>query len=270
MQRALIITLLAAAAAAAAAAPPALRAQRPPLHVSPRWKECAIQLSPSLTQAAWRRFTRELAVVGYFRPLTDARPLGRRTVELSLLQWRSGIDENAAAWNDTFVHPDSTHWLIGGGPLPIIGLAARAGVSERVDAGVYYTRNPEANYGLVGGQIQVNVMRAAQGRFAASTRLTMVRLVGPEDVAVAFYGADLVASHTVHLTGRVTVSPYASVTALLSTAHERSAVVSLADERVLGAMGSVGAAAQIGPATLAVQYDVAAVSAVSFRIGVGL
>ena len=48
----------------------------PKLHVNPRWKECSLQLDPSLTQAAWRQFTREGGLVSYFRPLVDARPHG--------------------------------------------------------------------------------------------------------------------------------------------------------------------------------------------------
>src|SRR5262245_62645512 len=95
------------------------------LHVNPRWKSCAIQLDASLSQAAWHQFTRDVGVVAYFRPLADARPLGRGTVELSLLQWGTNVDETSSAWNDTFVHPDSTHWLTEGGPLAIPGLMVR-------------------------------------------------------------------------------------------------------------------------------------------------
>src|SRR5947209_19837513 len=84
------------------------------LHVNPRWKECSFQLDPSLTQSAWHQFAREAGLVTYFRSLTDAEPMGRGRVELSLLQWQTGIHDSDAAWNDTFVHPDSTHWLFEG------------------------------------------------------------------------------------------------------------------------------------------------------------
>src|SRR6478736_3046114 len=84
----------------------------PNLHINNRWKECSIQLDPSLTQDEWHRFTREGGLATYFRPLVDARPMGIGRFEFSILQWNSKIDETAGAWNNTFVHPYSDHWLI--------------------------------------------------------------------------------------------------------------------------------------------------------------
>src|SRR5687768_9151675 len=59
------------------------------LHVNPRWKECSFQLDPSLTQKAWREFTSEAGLVVYFSPLTDAKPMGAKNFEVSLLQWKT-------------------------------------------------------------------------------------------------------------------------------------------------------------------------------------
>src|SRR5512144_3452115 len=119
---------------------------RPKLHVNPRWKQCSIQLDPSLTQSAWRQFTQEAGQVVYFRPLTDARPMGRGKFEFSLMQWQTNVDDNSSAWNDTFVHPDSTHWLYEGSGLQFPGLMVRAGVSGNTDVGVYFTKSPGAHY----------------------------------------------------------------------------------------------------------------------------
>src|SRR4051812_19433586 len=102
---------MAAAMAAMIHSPAGSQAVRPKLHVSPRWEECSIQLDSALTQTAWRQFTGEAGLVAYFRPLEDARPMGKRRFELSIVQWKTGIKSASPAWNDTFVHPDSTHWL---------------------------------------------------------------------------------------------------------------------------------------------------------------
>ena len=48
----------------------------PELNINPRWEECSFQLDPSLTQKVWHEFTREAALVAYFRPVTDAKPMG--------------------------------------------------------------------------------------------------------------------------------------------------------------------------------------------------
>ncbi|MGC4021421.1 MAG: hypothetical protein QM734_05495 [Cyclobacteriaceae bacterium] len=97
-------------------------AQEVKLHVNPRWKECSFQLDPSLTQSAWHDFTKEAGLVAYFRPLTDAKPMGKWKFEFSLLRWSTKINDKKSAWNDTFVHPDSTHWLKEGPRLAIPGL----------------------------------------------------------------------------------------------------------------------------------------------------
>src|SRR6476660_6369744 len=114
----------------------------PKLHINPRWKECSFQLDPALTQTAWRQFTQEAGLVAYFRPLSDARPMGKGHFEVSMLQWKTGINDTDAAWNDTFVHPDSTHWLFEGDGLKFPGIMARAGVSGNTDVGVYLTKSP--------------------------------------------------------------------------------------------------------------------------------
>lgn len=269
MKRAMISTW--AAVLVLALCPPAAFAQDPDvtLHVNPRWKSCAIQLDASLTQQAWHRFTQEVGLVSYFRPLTDARPMGAGNFEVSLLQWQTRIDETANAWNDTFVHPDSMHWLTDGAPLPIPGLMFRGGITGRLDVGAYITKNLQSNYGLWGGQVQYNVLHDQRRQFAASARLSLVSLYGPEDVSLKVYGMDLLASKTYALRSRISLSPYAGVSTVLSRAHETSAAVNLLDENTFGVVGTVGAAAQVSAARLAVEYSMARVSSLSFKVGVG-
>lgn len=124
------------------------------LHVDPRWKECSFKLDTSLTQEAWREFTKEAGLVIYFRPLKGAKPMGVGNFELSILRWDAAIDDTRDAWNDTFVHPDSTHWLVDGGRLPIPGITLRTAVTEDIDVGAYWAARPGSNYGFWGGQVQ--------------------------------------------------------------------------------------------------------------------
>jgi hypothetical protein len=241
----------------------------PTLHVDPRWKECSFRLHPSLTQAAWRQFTEEAGLVVYFRPLVDARPMGRGRFEVSLVQWETAIDDHDSAWNDTFVHPDSTHYLLEGHGLRFPGLLARAGLTSNTDVGVYLTKNPDANYGFFGGQLQRSFGSRAQADWAAAARVSFVSLYGPDDLDFTVYGADLVASRDVPLSRWASVSPYAGVSAYLSNSREKSSEVNLSDERVLGGQAMVGAAVQLSAARLAVEYSVAKVSTISLKVGFG-
>jgi hypothetical protein len=242
---------------------------QPTLHVNPRWKECSFQLDPSLTQAAWRQFTEEAGLVVYFRPLADARPMGRGNFELSMLKWKTGIDDADAAWNDTFVHPDSTHYLFEGSGQEIPGLMLRAGVSGSTDIGVYFTKSPGANYGFVGGQVQYSLMPSTS-KYAVATRASFVSMYGPEDLNFAVLGLDLLASRTFAVTRWVAVSPYALVSSYLAGAHEKSPVVALDDEAVGDSQATVGAALQLSKARLGVEYNVAKVSSFSMKLGFGL
>jgi hypothetical protein len=238
------------------------------LHVNPRWDECSFQLDPSLTQAAWRQFTQEAGLVAYFRSLSDARPMGRGHFEVALLQWRTGIDDHDAAWNDTFVHPDSTHWLFEGSGLEFPGFMVRAGITNTTDVGVYATKSPGANYGFFGGQVQRSLL-GTSGDWAASARASYMRMYGPEDLNFSVYGVDLLASRRMALTRWAALSPYAGVSTYLSRSHEKSPVVALHDESVLGAQGMIGATMEVYNARLAVEYNVARVPTLSLKVGVG-
>ncbi len=244
--------------------------QHPTLHINPRWKECSFQLDPSLTQSAWRQFTREAGVVTYFRPLADARPMGAGNFEASLVQWETAIDDSDPAWNDTFVHPDADHWLFEGDGLKFPGVMLRTGLTASTDAGAYFTKSPGANYGFYGAQVQQSLTGSADQKWASAARMSFVRMYGPEDLCFSVYGVDLVASRKYGvMSNRISLSPYAGVSATLARAHEKATAVNLADENVLGAQGMVGAVAQIGPAKVAAEYGIAGVRSLSLKVGFG-
>jgi hypothetical protein len=269
MKRSHLITAALATAAAVLVQSQATAQTHPKLHVNPRWEECSFQLDSSLKQPAWHRFTQEAGLVAYFRPLSDARPLGRGNFEVSLLQWQTNIDANTSAWNDTFVHPDSTHWLVEGNGLKFPGVMARVGVTSSTDVGVYFTKNPKANYGFYAGQIQQNLVRDTTSNWAASVRGSFVSIYGPADLDFTTYGVDLVASRTIALSRWASVSPYAGVSSYLSTSHEKSPVVTLDDEHVVGGQAMIGAAVQLSAVRLGVEYNVSRVNSFSVKVGIG-
>ncbi len=259
---------LALAAIALTHLPAAAQSGRPTLHVNSRWRECSFQLDPSLTQSAWRQFTREAGLVAYFRPLSDARAMGRGHFEVSVLQWQTGIDDETAAWNDTFVHPDSTHWLFEGSGLQFPGLMARAGLTGNTDLGVYFTKNPGANYGFYGAQLQRTLL-PSRSDWAAAARVSFVSMYGPADLDLTVYGVDLLTSRRWAVTRWASVSPYVGVSSYLSSSHEKTTAVALDDERVLGARATMGAEVQLSAARLGVEYDVAKVNSFSLKLGFG-
>jgi hypothetical protein len=239
------------------------------LHVDPKWSQCSFQLDPSLTQQAWREFTGEGGMVAYFRPLTDAAPMGTGMYELSIVQWNTAFDDTKAAWNDTFVHPDSAHWLKEGERLGFPALMFRAGITDRIDAGLFWTKSPGANYGFWGGQLQYNLFRDAEQQWAASARLTVSSIFGPEDIDLTTYGIDILASKRVDVYEEwCSLVPYAGASAYLTRAHEKSIRVNLRDESIAGLQAMVGTEVHLSFVRLAAEYNIAVVSTFSMKIGV--
>jgi len=241
---------------------------RPKLHVNPRWKECSFQLDSSLTQAAWHQFTQEGGQVVYFRPLTGAQPMGRGNFEFSLMQWQTNVNDNSSAWNDTFVHPDSTHWLYEEGGLKFPGLAFRAGLTSTSDVGLYYTKNPRANYGVYGVQLQQNFVRGGPRDWDVSARASFMSLFGPEDLDLKVYGVDVVTSWKQWTYKAACVFPYVGVATYLSNSHEKTAAVNLADEHVLGVMATVGAELQFSVVRFGAEASIARVPSISMKLGI--
>lgn len=262
------LDIIAAAAIAVLLSTPAGAQTRPTLHVNPRWEQCSIQLDPSLTQSAWRQFTREAGQVVYFRPLANAERMGRGKFELSVMQWQTNVDDKSSAWNDTFVHPDSTHWLYEGSGLQFPGLALRASVGSSTDVGVYFTKNFQANYGAYGLQLQQNLLTAARD-WDVSARASFVSLFGPEDVDLNVYGVDVVANWKHWRFGPATVTPYAGVATYLAGSHEKSKLVNLDDERVIGAIGTVGAAVQVSALRIGAEASMSRLPSFALKLGVG-
>ena len=239
------------------------------LHVNPRWKECSFQLDPSLKQDAWHQFTREAGLVSYFRPLTDAKPMGAGRFEISILRWATAIDDKKSAWNDTFVHPDSTHWLKEGPRLAFPGLTARIGVSKKMDVGLYFTRNPNANYGFFGTQLQYSLLNNPEKKWAAAARVSFSSMFGPADLKFSVYGLDLIASQEFRIySDWAFVSPYVGISTYLSRAHETTDKVNLHDENVVGGQALAGVALKLSIARLGAEYSFAKVNTFSMKIGV--
>lgn len=242
----------------------ARRSSAQTLHTNDHWKECALVLDPGLTREAWRQFVSELGLVTYFRPLASAEPMGRRKFEIALVNAGTRIDPSDAAWNDTFSHPDSTHWLFEGDALYIPGLTARAGITDRLDVGAYYTRAIGANYGFVGGQLQYNLSNDSRRHLATAARVSAVRLFGPDDVEATTYGLDLLVSREFSR-----FSPYAGVSGYMAHARETTPKVDLEPERAFGVQAMVGMAVRVSVLRLGAELNVAKVPGVSFKVGFG-
>lgn len=242
--------------------------EHPHLNLTTEFAACSFQLDPSLTQDAWHKFTKEAGLVAYFRPMTGADLTGIKKIDISLFSQRTAIDENSEAWNNTFVHPDSAHWLIDGPNLSIPGISIRTGISKKLDAGIMWTTSPGANYSIFGAQLQYNFLNSVKSTWSVSGRTTYSTIYGPKDLTFSIYGIEGIISKNFAWYGnKMGLSPYLDVSAVLSHSHERTDAVNLKDENVIIPQATLGLCAKLYFIRMAAEYNFSATNTFSFRIG---
>jgi hypothetical protein len=194
---------------------------QPALHVDDSHDECFFDLHPELTQDEFDEFAREGGVVMHDYQLAGAEAIGTGEIEVSLDYTRTVIDDSKGAWNNTMSHPSADHWLGDVRAFPRLG--ARVGVSERVDVGVWGTVAPGANYGFLGVQSKVTIVRQDESTpVSVAVRPTAAALLGPKELIVADLGVDVSVSHSYK-----GLAPYLGLAAHTTAAFERSDDVDL-------------------------------------------
>ena len=200
---------------------PAGERQGPQLHVNDAYRSCFFDLHPELTQQEFEEFAGELGSILRFRQLGDTTTVGRGKVELSVQFASASIDDSKGAWNNTMSHPKADHYL--GGSIAFPRIVARFGVSDRVDVGVWGGLDPRSNYGVVGVDTTIALMRQGDGRpVSVSVRPSFTSLLGPREVWAGNVSVDISVSRAFGA-----LSPYAGVSASSSIAVERSEDVAL-------------------------------------------
>lgn len=229
------------------------------LNVNPELNTCDLELSPNLTQDEWKVFTKQFGYVVYLNPMASARPLGTKHFDITLDFKSTFIDQTSGAWNNTFAHPDSTHWL--GDAVIVPALRARMGVSEKVDVGFYFTHS--GLYGFIGGEVKYTFLNDPDKGWAASVRGSFMQELSVKDFNFTNYGVDVSASKTF---GPFT--PYVGVAGTLSHAKEVTEKVNLNNENVLDARLIVGAEFKWKIVNLGVEVDVSELTTLGIKMGV--
>lgn len=167
----------------------------PDLHVDPSLEDCAIDFAPELTQVAFRRFAREFGSASAFKMMAPPTTLGRRHVALALEGISFTVEEKSDAWNDTFAHPDAYHELGSHKAFPKVRL--RAGLTDRIDFGAFYSVNPNANYGWLGLEARYGLLRQSETTpVSVAVRGAWTRTLYVDDMDMQAATGDIAAGRT--------------------------------------------------------------------------
>lgn len=209
------------------------------LNVKPGIGMCDFDLSSNLTQQEWSRATREVGNAIYLEPLAAAQPLGTGNWALNLENNSFHVDQESGAWNNTFHHPDSTHYLTGAsGRLSVPGIRFRIGISERWDAGIYYTSAKPfgANYGFLGFETKYVLLNDTEKGWAVATRASYAVDANIKDFNISSTGLEVLASKK--LFG--VFMPYAGLATNWNHGREITSDVNLRNENSFVLRGIVG------------------------------
>ena len=232
----------------------------PQLHVNDAYSSCFFDLHPELTQVEFQEFTAELGSVLRFRQLGDVAPLGKGHFDIGVQYANTRIDDSKGAWNNTMSHPTADHYL--GRSIQFPRIVARMGVSDRVDIGAWGGVDPNANYGIVGIDTKIALIRQGPSRpVTVAIRPSVTSLVGPDEVWVGNSSFDISVSRAFG-----PWSPYAGIGASSSLGIERSKDVTLENASAGATLSYAGLSYRWRAFVLSAEAENAELTSYGFRV----
>lgn len=229
--------------------------------IDPNVKDCSMVIDPSLTQTQWKTFVQQVGPLASFKSLASAEALGTLNFHVGIDFGRTPVDQRNPAWINTFTHPDADCPL--GNAIAYPTIRARMGISDKMDIGAYWITAPEANYGMVGGEVQYQVSKESATFPATAVRGSVTFLTGVSDFDLNVYGVDLMASKRIAV-----FSPYVGLRGGIVTGSLTTSKVNLDNERLFFAQGFGGVSCSIWIFNLAAEYNVSDVNTFAMAVGV--
>lgn len=233
----------------------------PALHVDPSLKDCSVQFAPGLTQEAFSRFAREFGSASAFKMVSAPATLGRGGVAIGLEGVSFTVDEHSDAWNDTFAHPDAFHELGADKKFPKVRL--RVGLTDRLDLGAFYTRNPNANYGWLGLEAKYGLLRQDETTpVSLAIRGAYTKTLYVHDMDMHAATVDVAVARTF----RRLLTPYVGLGNDVVFARETTDAVALADELLIVPHALGGLELRYGHVALGAEVQQSALTSFQLQI----
>jgi hypothetical protein len=149
------------------------------------------------------------------------------------------------------------------GARETLNVVGRLGVSDRVDVGAWGGYNTGLNYGLVGGEARIALLReGSSSPVSLLLRPSVTSLVGPSEVWAATASIDFSVSRAFG-----SVTPYAGVATTGTLALERSNDVSLDPATANGNAAYAGLSYRWRSVAVSAEVEKAAHVSYAFRLG---
>ena len=234
------------------------------LNTNDQWVSCAMVVDSTLTQNEFRAFTKDASSIISLTPKNSAQTLGKNRFDISLAVLTTApIKDYDGSWNNTFSHPDDTHWLVGDShrlALPVLNM--HMGMTNDLDAGITFTKDPAANYGFYGFNLKYAMLKEKEKGVTVSTRAAYIGLLGVDDMNINQGEIDLLVSKQFGA-----LKPYAGVSGLITSASETTDKVDLNRENVITAQATMGTQMDWKYLTIAAEANIANVNTYLVKVG---
>lgn len=211
-----------------------------------------INIPVGLAQSLFNEVTEELGLAIAYIPLAPAENLGIIGFDVGLEVTAVDIDEDLFKNAQVIADPPSL--------LPFPKLHIQKGLPFRIDIGAVYSKAPNSNISMAGGEIKYAILTGTAVTPALAIRGSYTRLFGVTGLDLETFGADLSVSK-----GFLFLTPYGGVGQIWIKAD--SDIINL-EQTTSKTRGFVGLKAAILPFSIVGEYDISEVPSYNLRLNI--
>jgi len=160
-----------------------------------------ISFNSGLAQGQFKDLSKEVGAALSYKNLAPAAPLGLTGFDIGVEVTAVDINSGNAYWRAAFSNPNDVPSL-----LYIPKIRARKGLWFGIDIGAMYSKVPDSNVQLYGGEISKAILDGTAATPALGVRATYTKLAGLNDIDLQTVGVDASISK-----GFFFLTPYAGV-----------------------------------------------------------
>jgi hypothetical protein len=220
-----------------------------------------ISIPSGTTQQDFRDITEQVGLAISYMPLAPAAPLGLLGFDAGVEITAVNLNQSLPVWAKVIADRKIPDYVY----LP--KLHVQKGLPLGLDVGVIYSKLPNSNLSMIGGELKWAFLQGGIVMPAAAVRASYTKLLGVSDVDLNTYGLDLSASK-----GIAFLTPYAGVGMVWITSRAHPTVTitpSLNAEQINRVKGYVGLRASILHfISLVAEADFSAIQAYTLRLNI--
>jgi hypothetical protein len=215
-----------------------------------------------LLKDEFKDFSKEVGFALSYFPLAPAEPLGITGFDIGVEVTAVDIEEGKSYWENQ----GGTDKGDFPSYLPVPKIHAQKGLPLGIDIGAIYSKVPDTNIQLIGGEVKWAILKGTVATPAVALRGSYTKLLGVDNLDLETIGYDASVSK-----GIAMFTPYAGVGQVIINSEPKNLPTGslLDDEEITETKYFLGVKTKLLLLTVTAEADFAEVPAYSLRIGMG-